>query len=243
MIKSILLGLDGSAYGASAAELGRRWARRFNALLVGLGVVDAPDIRRPELVPVGAAAYKEHRDDVLVARSHRRVEDALERFAFEALEAGVTAQLLERVGHPSEQILREAPRYDLILLGQRTYFHPETSDAPCETLWHALRHTPRPVVAAPRTLNGGRATVVAYDGSLPAARVLQAFEASGLGAGGDVHVVGAGGEREEVSGHVERAAAFLRSHGLDVHAHPVVTTAPPAGVILERVRQTGPACW
>ena len=35
MLRSILVGLDGSEHGDSALELGIRWARRFDALLVG----------------------------------------------------------------------------------------------------------------------------------------------------------------------------------------------------------------
>jgi hypothetical protein len=58
MLKSILIGLDGSAYSTTALELGIRWARRFDALLVGLGVIDEPTIRGPEPVPLGGAYYK-----------------------------------------------------------------------------------------------------------------------------------------------------------------------------------------
>ena len=39
MLCSMLVGLDGSEYSDSALELGIRWARRFDALLVG-GAVD-----------------------------------------------------------------------------------------------------------------------------------------------------------------------------------------------------------
>ena len=53
MLKSILVGLDGSPSSAAAVELGIQWAKRFNALLVGLGIVDEATIRTPEAEPIG----------------------------------------------------------------------------------------------------------------------------------------------------------------------------------------------
>jgi nucleotide-binding universal stress UspA family protein len=47
MLKSVLIGLDGSDYSTAAVELGIRWAKQFDALLVGLGIIDEPTIRGP----------------------------------------------------------------------------------------------------------------------------------------------------------------------------------------------------
>lgn len=52
MLRSILVGVDGSAYSVAAMELGIRWEQRFDALLVGLGVIDEPTIPSPEAVPL-----------------------------------------------------------------------------------------------------------------------------------------------------------------------------------------------
>ena len=58
MLRSILVGLDGSEHSDSALELGIRWARRFDALLVGIGVVDEPGIHGPEEYLVGEAYFR-----------------------------------------------------------------------------------------------------------------------------------------------------------------------------------------
>ena len=57
MLKSILIGLDGSPSSAAAVELGIQWAKRFNALLVGLGIVDEPPFTRQKLSRLGADYY------------------------------------------------------------------------------------------------------------------------------------------------------------------------------------------
>ena len=44
MVRSILIGLDGSPHSETAVQLGVQWAHRFDALLTGLGVVDEPAI-------------------------------------------------------------------------------------------------------------------------------------------------------------------------------------------------------
>jgi nucleotide-binding universal stress UspA family protein len=237
MLKSILIGLDGSAYSTAAVELGIRWARRFDAFLVGLGVIDEPTIRGPEPVPLGGVYYKHHRDDVRMHEAQVKVEQFLERFALRCAEAGVPSKLLEDVGPPWEQILVEAQRYDLILLGQQTYFHFETQQSPCETLHKVLKNSPRPVVTAPEKLGGGSAILVAYDGSLQAARALQAFQASGLHEGQDVHVVSVAEDHTEAARHADRAVEFLRFHDIKAVAHPLASLARPAEVILEQVRQ------
>jgi nucleotide-binding universal stress UspA family protein len=234
MLRTILIGLDGSAYSTRAVELGLRWARQADALLVGLGVIDEPTIRRPEPVPLGAGAFKQHRDDRRVAEARRQAEQFLEQFALRCAEAKVACKVLEDVGLPHEQIVREAQRYDLILLGRQTYFHFETQVGADDTLSRVLRNSPRPVVTVPERLPEGRSMLVAYDGSLQAAHALYAFQASGLAGAEEVHVVSVAADRREAAGHAERAADFLRSHDVRARAQPVATGDEPSVVLREQ---------
>lgn len=234
MLRTVLIGLDGSEYSTAASELAIRWARRSGALLVGLGVVDEPAICRPESVPLGASQYKEHRDRALLARASRRVETFLEQFALRCSEAGVAYKLLEDVGPPPEKIFVEAQRYDLIVLGQQTHFRFATQEGPDETLSRVLKNTPRPVVAVPEKLGDGASVLVAYDGSLQAARALQAFQASGLDESREVHVVSVGADRVEAARHADRAVEFLRFHEVKATPHVLPPTGGTAEVILDQ---------
>ena len=237
MLQSLLVGVDGSEYSEAAVELGIRWAQRSGAVLVGLGIIDAPTISKPQPVPLGGSAYKMHRDASLLADATHRVEHFLEHCARRCTEADVACQILEEIGLPAERILLEAQRYDLILLGQHTFFHFETQPQPDDTLHAVLKHSPRPVVAVPATLPEGRAVVVAYDGSLHAARALHMFQAVGLDSSQDVHVVCVGPDQEHAAQCVERAVAFLQGHNIVAQAHALATSASPAQVILEHVLQ------
>ena len=151
MLRSILVGLDGSDYSRSAIDVGIDLARKTGALLVGLGVVDEPTIREAEPRLIGGGVpyaepvlYRER-----IANARREVELFLSQFSLRCAEAGVACKVLEEVGTPHEQIELQAQRYDLILLGQQTRFHFETQEGYDDTVRRVLKNSPRPVIAVP----------------------------------------------------------------------------------------------
>jgi len=238
MLRSLLVGLDGSAFSASAVELGIRWAKHSGAVLAGIGVIDDPAIRRPEPVPVGGGAFKREAVEAALAEAQAKVAGFLETFRRQTQEAGVASKAHEELGQPSETILREAQRYDAILLGKETYFHFETQDEPGETLHEVIKHSPRPVVAVPEKLSDGQSIVIAYDGSLQAARALQTFEATGIGRGegAEIHIVMIGEDAEPCRACVDRAVDFLKLHALEATPH-IVRDGPIGPTILDFAQQ------
>ncbi|WP_406695853.1 universal stress protein [Singulisphaera sp. Ch08] len=237
MLKSVLIGLDGSDDSRSVMELGLRWAKRFDALAVGLGVVDEPGLFASGASLFGGPHYWRTTPPTTLAYGERRkVSEILEDFVRCCGEAGVESRTLEDVGSPFVQILMESQRYDLVLLGQQTHFDYGSQGEPDETLSKVLQDSPRPVVAVPRTLGAGESIVVAYDGSLQAARALYAFEASGLAASQKVHVVAVSQDPKDAARHADLAVDFLCLHGVEATSHPVATHLPIAEVILDQVR-------
>jgi nucleotide-binding universal stress UspA family protein len=240
MLRSILVGLDGSAPCTSAMEVGIEWARRFDALLVGLAIVDEPTIAAAAPVILGGPPYTDpiiYRERMADAR--RQVEQFLEQFALRCAEARVACKVLEDVGLPCEQIALEAQRYDLILLGQKTRFHFEIQERRDDTLTKVLKGSPRPVVVVPETWAEGHSVVVAYDGSLAAARALHAFQGTGLERSRDIHVVSVHPDRKEAARHAERAVDYLRFHEIRAAAHPLASSGAPAEAILGQLRDLG----
>ena len=237
MLQSILVGLDGSAYSAAAVELGIRWAQHTGAVLVGLGIIDAPTICKPQPVPLGASAYKVHHDATLLADASHKVAQLLADCAQRCAEAGVTCQILQDTGLPAAHILLEAQHYDLIMLGQHTFFHFETQDTPDDTLAVVVKQSPCPVVAVPATLPEWRAVLIAYDGSPHATRALHMFQALGLASAYDVHVVCVDAHKEKAHLCVERAVTFLQGHNVVAQAHALATSESPAHALLQYVHQ------
>jgi nucleotide-binding universal stress UspA family protein len=240
MLRSILVALDGSPWSETATTLALDWAARFDARLLGLGVLDEPSIDRGEPVPMGAYGYKKHRDETLLADAHRRVLGFLDDFRVRSAAARLTAAVLEDIGDPAGHILREAQRCDVVILGRETHFHFETQDRPDATLAQVIRTSPRPIVVVPRALPDGGGIVVAYGGGREAARTLQIFESLGIAAGQDVAVVTVHRDRAEAEAVAGLAGDFLTAHGTPHHLCPIGSDAPPAEVLLEEVRRRQP---
>jgi nucleotide-binding universal stress UspA family protein len=235
MLRSILIGLDGSADGDAALGLGLRWAKRYDAVAAGIAVADEPGVYASEAA-LFAEAYTRPAADTLVQREHRRAARALRRFALCCEAEGVRYKLIEGSGSPRSQILTEAQRFDLVVLGRRTHFAYGCDESPDDTLSSVLKESPRPVVVAPHDPAEGEAAVVAFDGSLQASRALYAFEASGLARLRTVHVLSVAAEAEGATRIADRAIEFLRAHEIVARAVPVATKLDTAGVILARAR-------
>ena len=106
MLKSILVGLDGSASSAAAVELGIQWAKRFNALLVGIGIVDDTTIYTPDAETFGVD-YHWEQDEQRIKEASHKVKQLLASFAERCTEADISCNVLQDAGLPYEEILRE----------------------------------------------------------------------------------------------------------------------------------------
>jgi nucleotide-binding universal stress UspA family protein len=240
VLRSLLVALDGSPYSETASTLACEWATRFGARLLGLGVLDEPSIDRGEPVPMGAYAFKKHRDEARLADAHRRLLELLTEFRARCAAAGVTATVLEDIGDPTDRILREAQRCDAVILGRETHFHFETQDRPDATLEGVIRRCARPVVVVPRELPGGRGVIVAYSGGRESARTLQMFQLLGLADGEDIDVMTIGQDHAEAVAIAGPAGDFLTAHRAPHRLHAIVSEAAPAEVLLEEVRRRAP---
>jgi len=210
--------------------------------LVGLGIVDEPGARAIEPAwPVGGKSgrgpimYLGY--DARLAEIHRDVDRLLADFRGRCARAEVDALTVKRVGLPAEIIEREAELVDLVLLPHRPHFRFTTrEDEPDDTVQRVLKNAPRPIVVVPATPSSPGPVVIAYDGSLEAAKALAAFEATGLAESGQVHVVCVAAPGDGGGERAERARAFLGLHRLDAEVDVLESGGSPAAVLLERVK-------
>jgi nucleotide-binding universal stress UspA family protein len=170
-----------------------------------------------------------------MADARRQVDEFLKQFAARC-DAGVACKTAQAVGHPYEQILLEGERFDVILLGQHPRFHFETQERDTDTIRKVVKNSPHPVVIVPEKTPSGDGIIVAYDGSPAASRALQAFVASGLAEGKEVHVISVQPEREVAERQAERAVEYLRLHDIEARPRAVATRTNPAKVLLDEAR-------
>jgi hypothetical protein len=135
-----------------------------------LGIIDVSTIIRGELVPHGASRFKRGLDDARLVAAHQRVAAVLSRFRDRCGAANVPVSVEEVFGDPPACIVKQAIRYDLVVLARQTGFHPyNRQDRMLETV---LRDTTRPVVTIPQALHPGAGIMVAYRGGREVARTL-----------------------------------------------------------------------
>ena len=210
MPRKILVGLNGSEYSLAAMDYAIALSAKHGASLVGLGIVDEPHLTAPEPVPLGAGAFKEERDVAVVQAAHAKIDQVLREFEHRCQAAGVYPVSEKRIGDPVEILAHQAQRCDLLVVGKRHVLEDEW-DRSSHTLDQLLRHSPRPVVSVPKARNNETPVLVAYDGSMQAARTLQAFVESGLGADRELHVASLGGHAQD---DAVLAKEFLNAHML-----------------------------
>jgi nucleotide-binding universal stress UspA family protein len=234
MIKSILIVLDGQDASHASIDLALRWSSEFGAALVGLGVLDEDIVNPPEPVPLGGGEAKRTRDAERMNKQRQTIEQAVAAIATRCTQEKIAFQPSDPVGLPIDQIALEAQRYDLIVMPRQ---EPDDNDSIEEgsiaALWAMLRATPRPVVAVPTETAPGQAVVIAYDGSVQAARALQAFEASGLAAKHPLFVVSIDDDPDEAERQGARAIDFLAHHNLAAKLHVVACTAAESDHLMQ----------
>lgn len=241
MLRSILVALDGSACSFTATTLALDWARRFDAKLEALGIVDEVSIRRPEPVPLGAGSYKKACERVRVEDAHHRVAGFLADFRARAMAAGARAEIVEELGDPAERILWEAQRVDIVMLGRETNFKFETPERRDATLAQVVRSGARSMVVVPATPTDGSGILVAYGGGREAARTLQIFTLLGLAAGETVDVLTVHRDSGDARAIARGAGDFLMTPGIMHRLHTLASAAAPAGVLLDEIRVRRPS--
>jgi nucleotide-binding universal stress UspA family protein len=240
VLRRVLAAMDGSANGVAAAGLAIEWAHRFDAELIGLGILDKPSITSPEPVSFGGTAYKRQRDQTLLADEHRRVVQLLGEFQQRCGAHGVPCTVVEDIGAPYEQIVAEASGVDVVVLGRETHFEFETKDHPDATLSKVLRESPRPVVVVPRDSSPGEGVLVAYGSGREVTRTLQTFALLGLAGDEPVCLLAIDADAARAEARLQPAGQYLAAHGVRAELYPVTSADAPAALILKEILRRRP---
>ena len=233
MVKEILVCLEGSKSGSRAVDVAIDFGRELDAAIVGLAIVDEPDIRAGTPTPIGGASFKAQRDEALVEDAHKRAKEWIDQFTLRCRAAEVLGLGTEVNGRPAATILREARRRDLTILGRQANFRFETDDDDWRTRDAVLRGAGKPVVIVPEErVAAGPAVLVAYDGTAAASRAMQSFAQSGLSEARQVHVLSVGDEGARAWELAERGCAIFRELGVAASEHHVVSLQSTADAIL-----------
>ena len=242
MIKDMLVCLEGSPSSTQATELAIRLGLTLEATLVGLAIVDEPDIRAGAATGIGGTSYKRDRDAALLKDAHEHAEQWMEAFLGRCRQVGVAARTLEKKGRPAKTILEEMQRHDLTFIGRNANFLFETAEEDKETRDAVVARAPKPVMVVPEELvETGSAVLFAYDGSTAAKRAMRAFAESGLAKERLLHVASVGDEGTTAYELAATGCELLKSMGWRAMPHSVVSALSIAEAIINQARKLGAA--
>jgi nucleotide-binding universal stress UspA family protein len=177
MVKTILVPTDGSEYGKTAIDYGIYIAKKLQAQLIGLHVVDIGLMRGPVFSDIsgsiGLPPYQEFLP-AIEAGLDGRAENVLHAFRQRCEAAGLHPEILKAIGIIDETIIEEGKKTDWILLAQRgENFHLAKGGILGSTAELVVRNSGKPVLVTPKTYQDIESMALAYDGSPPAHNALK----------------------------------------------------------------------
>jgi nucleotide-binding universal stress UspA family protein len=177
MVKTILIPTDGSEYGATAIDFGVYIAKKLQARITGLHVIDIALLHGPVFSDIsgsiGLPPYQEFLP-VIEAGLDGRADNVLKAFRERCEAAGVSPETVKAVGVIDDTIIEEGKKTDWILMAKRgENFHLAKGGILGSTAELVVRKSGKPVLVTPRKYRDIESMALAYDGSPPAANALK----------------------------------------------------------------------
>lgn len=234
MFKNILIGIDTSEHSRNAQTYAFYLARRFDATVIGLHVVDIVSIEGSFLHDIsGSFGLEPYLDlsfkmrEALTARG----KALLETFSAEAQRENVRAETVLDLGVVANIICERAKSADLLVIGHRGMNERFSTGLLGSTAESVARKCPRPVFICPMGFREVGRSVLAYDGSERASRAMRhAAEFCGE-LKIPLTVVTVARDRKLGEQTLEEARRYFQSHPGEVdfellsgHAHQAIVT-------------------
>lgn len=176
MIKRILVALDPDSDTPVATRYAAEIARRHDAEIIGLGVVDTGSIEAGARGGgIGSMYYAEKLRENLTEETHARARQLIREFEEAAAGHGVRHRVSVEEGVPFQRIVEDMKYHDLLLVGREPHFfygHPEQKT---KTLAKVVKLSTAPALVVSESYSDIKRVLIAYDGSDPTARTVHNF--------------------------------------------------------------------
>lgn len=215
MIQRILTPLDNSNYTKTAMKYTCEIAKKRNAEVTGIVVLDYPDIDR-KIGPIapGGMELAEMLEKKELQEAQAHIDKLVDTFSGICTEQNVKHREFEYQGRPSESIIMESAFYDLLVIGMRTYFHFETSNKPGNSLEEILDHTITPILAVPEDFKKIENVLIVCDSTPASARAMQRFSHFAENSGYNITLLMEHKEEEYAEFYLKRAKGYLGAYGI-----------------------------
>ena len=241
MIKNILFGVDGSPGSETARDVAIDLARRLDARLEAVHIVDSRMLEFPLVAPqAGVIGWNPGAVNGLQQALRTRGETLLRETAAAAEKAGVPLVTTLEFGHPAQVLTDIQCRTELVVLGRQGEHSKTAPDITGSTMERFIRRAERPCLVAPAVFRPIGKILVGVDGSPSAGRALR--EAIDLANALKIPLVIL--SVSETESDLPRAQQInLEAHCIarahDCAAAAVTAVGNPAAAVMEKSTETG----
>lgn len=168
MIKSIIVGVDGSDHSRSALHYATWLAGQFDATVTGLHVVDIVSIEGSFFHDIsGSLGFEPYLDFTSKMREalQERGSAILDEFSKTCQAAGVRSETALQIGIVPSEICERAREADLVVLGNRGVNQRFTTGLLGGVTESVTRQCSKPVLVTPVDFQRPASPLLAYDGS------------------------------------------------------------------------------
>lgn len=228
MIKKILVAADGSDYGKSSMDYAFWLARRLDASVMAVHVVDIVSFEGSFLHDISGALgfepflnFSSRMKDILEERGR----SILSGFEEAASEAGLEPESDLLFGVVTNEICEKAKLADLVVMGRRgvnAQFEYGLLGSATEGV---IRKSPKPVLVVPREFTEPKKPLLAFDGSPNASKAMHSAAEWAKALGLPISVIHVSRTEGEDS-VIKDAEDYLSTYGLDVTYASVVDESP-----------------
>jgi nucleotide-binding universal stress UspA family protein len=215
MIKRILVALSGTPYTRSAIQHALELAKHHEADLTGVTDIDLAKVADVGPVPMGAGAAAHDLMEHRLQLTQQQMEETVKNFEDACAEAGLNGGVEREHGNPFDTLVSVWRYHDMVVAGLRGLFEYGVLHEPDDVLLQLISKGVRPIVAVARNYRPIRRVLIAYSGSLEAAKAMKRFVQMRLWPDITVKVAcfdGAKGEPDEL---LSSAVEYCRLHGYD----------------------------
>ena len=177
MIKTILVGVDGSEHALTARRYGFWLGEKCDATVLGLHVVDIVSIEGSFFHDIsGSLGFEPYLDFSSKMREvlYERGKMLLQEFGEEAAQRRVRAETLLSMGIVANEIAERARTADLVVIGHRGVNEKFSTGLLGSTAESVTRKCPKPVFVSTMEFRAVTRPLLAYDGSQRAAAAMHA---------------------------------------------------------------------
>lgn len=173
MIKRILVGLGGTPYTTAAIQRATQLAKRYDAGITGVVVVNPASLRAAGGAGKGGAGGSGGR--IVVTRD--LIEQAVAAFESSCAAQGIACQTIQEERETAlDRIISLARYHDLMIFGLRGIFEYDISfEEPENTLARLISAGVRPIIAESGKFRPIYKVLIAYNGSMESAKTMKRF--------------------------------------------------------------------